>query len=250
MTNKKTQRDYFNEIIELAYYAVPTSVTKVYIPSCYVRLDHDAFNNCTALTTVEFEDIDTLEYIGDYAFFGTRITSFVGGSSLKVIGQYAFQRCLSLQWVDLRECPIKNTKNGRMKLRTQCKYDYEVKDDEKDYADMLGYGAFKGCESLEWAYLPQVHQIMTATFSNCKKLEKIFIPTPGANIDRDTSPTNDNAFYEYGAYNTVFDPSITFKLDIYVEQTALEAHRAIWDRSDNKDYNSISPNNSKRPDEE
>lgn len=237
------------EIIELAYYALPTSVRKVYVPSSYTRIDHDAFNNCTVLTEVDFEDINTLEYIGDYAFFGTRIRSFVGGTSLKVIGQYAFQRCLSLKWVDLRDCPINNTLRGRTKLRTQCKYKYEVTDDEKDYADMLGYGAFKGCQALEWVYLPQVQQIMTATFSNCKKLATVIIPTPGASINRDTSATNDAAFYEYGQPNTVFDPSITFKLDIYVDQTALEAHRAIWDRSDNKDYNTISASNVNRPED-
>lgn len=242
-------RDQLNlqyDITELAYYALPTSVTNVYIPSCYTRIDHDAFNNCNALTNVEFEDINTLEYIGDYAFFGTRIRSFVGGESLKVIGQYAFQRCLSLKWVDLRNCPIKNTKNGRTKLRTQCKYEYEVLDDEKDYADMLGYGAFKGCKALEWIYLPQVQQIMTATFSNCKALVTVIIPTPGGNIDRNTSSTNDNSFYEYGQPNTVFDPSITYRLKLIVDQTALEAHRAIWPRDD---YASISENNTKRPEE-
>lgn len=242
-------------IIEIAHYALPTSVSRIYIPKEYTRISHDAFNGCTALVDVEFEDIDALEYIGDYAFFGTGIRSFVGGRNLQVIGQYAFQRCLSLKWVDLRNSPIVNEKNGRMKRRDMFKYEYELEDNENDYLNSLDYGAFKGCTSLEWIYLPAVKQITTATFNNCKRLKTVIIPTLGSNIDTNTSATNDNAFYQYGQPTTVYDPSIIHQLHILVDASAATAHNAIFnigpevdDGNGNKSgYGTIAAENTQRP---
>ena len=242
-------------IIEIAHYALPTSITRVYIPAEYKRIDHDAFNSCTSLTSVEFENIDTLEYIGDYAFFGTGIKSFVGGTNLAVIGQYAFQRCLALKWVDLRNSPIINKKDGSTKLRDQYKYTYELEDNETDYRNCLGYGAFKGCSSLEWIYLPKVQQITTDTFTNCKNLHTVIIPTLGSDIDTNTSATNDNAFYQYGQPTTVYDPSILHQLHILVDASAATQHNAILDlgaerQDDNGNlvgYGTIAPENTQRP---
>ena len=242
-------------IIEIAHYALPTSVNRVYIPKEYTRIAHDAFNSCTALADVEFEDIDTLEYIGDYAFFGTGIKNFVGGKNLAVIGQYAFQRCLSLKWVDLRDTPIVNEKNGSLKIRDLFKYEYELKDEEKDYRNSLGYGAFKGCSSLEWIYLPKVKQITSDTFTNCKKLKTVIIPTLGSDIDTNTSATNDDAFYQYGQPTTVYDPSIIHQLHIIVDSSAATAHSTIFDIGPEIDdgygnksgYGTIAAENTQRP---
>ncbi len=242
-------------IIEIAHYALPTSVQKVYIPADYTTISHDAFNSCTSLTEVEFQDVDTLEYIGDYAFFGTSIKEFIGGKNLKAIGQYAFQRCRSLQVVDLRTSPIINKKDGRMKNRDAYKYEYELKDNKKDYNDSLGYGAFKGCASLYWVYLPKVQQICSDTFTGCKSLKTVIIPTPGSDMKDTTSATDDDAFYQYGQPTTVYDPANVHNLHILVDSTAAAKHEKIFELGPEREddygkmhgYGNISAQNTVRP---
>ena len=234
-------------IIEVAHYAIPTSVRKVYVPSCYRYLSHDAFNSCSVLSQVEFQDIDQLEYIGDYAFFGTALRSFTGGTGLRVIGPNAFQRCTMLKWVDLSMTPIVNQQKGNNKKRDMYKYEYELEDDELDYNNTLGESCFKGCSSLSWIYLPFVKQIRSDTFTNCKALVTVIIPTLGKDIDTNKDAKNDDAFYQYGQPTTVYDPSIVHQLKIIVDSTATDQHEAIFPRSSVIPYAVISPENTQRP---
>ncbi len=216
------------DIIEIAAYAIPTSVQHIYIPNCYTRLEHDAFNGCSSLTNVEFEDIDTLEYVGQYAFFGTSIPSFTGGNNLKVIGSYAFERCESLRWVDLRNTPIKNTYNGRMAIYTLYKYEYELEDYEEDFNDCLGYNAFQFCSNLEWIYLPpNIMQLCMKTFYGCDKLRHVIIPT--ARPSTDTTATSNDCFYERGEASLVFNSNHFGQMSFYVASSATEIHRKLLD---------------------
>ncbi|MBR1625469.1 MAG: leucine-rich repeat domain-containing protein, partial [Clostridia bacterium] len=193
----------------------------------------------------EFEDIDTLKYIGDYAFFGTGIKNFVGGESLEVIGQYAFQRCLSLEWVDLSKTKIVNTKNGSIKTRDMFKYEYELKDEKDDYRNYFGYGIFKGCRNLAWIYLPRdIRQIPTAAFTNCVNLETVIIPTKKDHINASTSATDDDAFYQYGQPRTVFEPSTVYKLTLVVDAGAVNVHEDLFD---GPEYLIMSDETTKRP---
>lgn len=214
------------EIKELAAYALPTSVSYLYIPSCYTRLEHDALNGCMALSTVEFEDINTLTYIGQYAFFGTAIRSFTGGTALKAIGNYAFNRCESLEWVDLYNTPIVNTKNGRIVDYYQYKYEYELEDYDDDFNNCLGNSAFQGCSALRWVRLPEgIKQIRSSTFVNCHALETMIIPT--ADISDSTDAKDDNCFYEYGKATTIFDPGYLHKIYFYVHSDMTIRHNTI-----------------------
>jgi hypothetical protein len=205
----------------------------VRIPSSYTRIEHDAFNGCTQLTKIEFDDINTLEYIGSYAFFGTQIDSFTGGENLTVIGQYAFRKCTSLEWVDISKSAIMNPYKGipyksRNKYIYQYKYTYELdENDGKDYIDCLGYGAFQGCSSLEWIHLPsKIVQLCTATFTGCGNLVTVIIPTP--TISEHTSATDDDCFYEYGTPSSVYESSTQYKLRIYVNSSAEQTHQTIY----------------------
>lgn len=216
------------EMTEIAMYSIPTSAKEVRIPSSYTRIEHDAFNGCTQLTKIEFDDINTLEYIGSYAFFGTQIDSFTGGENLTVIGQYAFRKCTSLEWVDISKSAIMNPYKGRNKYIYQYKYTYELdENDGKDYIDCLGYGAFQGCSSLEWIHLPsKIVQLCTATFTGCGNLVTVIIPTP--TISGHTSATDDDCFYEYGTPSSVYESSTQYKLRIYVNSSAEQTHQTIY----------------------
>lgn len=216
------------EIKEIAAYAIPTSVRSIYIPSTYNRLEHDAFNGCSLLSNVEFEDVNTLTYVGQYAFFGTAIRSFVGGTALKVIAPYAFNRCESLVWVDLKNTLIKNTYNGRIGPYYQYKYEYELDDYDDDFVDCLGNSAFQACPSLKWVYLPEnIQQIRSSTFINCHSLTTIIIPTtsPSQNMNAN----DDDCFYEYAQPSTIFDPGYLHQIHFYVASSATDIHQRLLD---------------------
>lgn len=217
------------DIIELAMYALPTSVTNLTIPSNFVRLEHDALNGCYNLEEVNFTDVDTLEYIGDYAFCGTKINSFVGGASLRVIGEAAFKLCRSLKWVDLSNTAIVNetTDSGntnRDMYITQYKYDYEVEENSKylvDHNNGMFDGAFQGCISLNWVYLPKkLQQLSNATFFNCSRLTTLICDCQLKTLPDNpkfNSQIDHEAFYVNSAPTAIFDSDAVAKyLTIYV----------------------------------
>lgn len=220
-------------ITELAMYALPTSVTTLTVPANITRLEHDALNGCVNLEEVKFTDKNTLEYIGDYAFFGTKITSFEGGTSLRVIGQNAFMRCRALKWIDLSETAIVNEttasgNNNRKGYLTQFKYDYEVeKGTETDYRNALGDGAFQGCTSLEWAYLPKnLQQIGNATFTGCKQLRTLIIRS---HIKSTANTQLDNeAFYYRSLPTAIFEKETANLMTIYVPSDEESSHKIIF----------------------
>ena len=217
---------------------MPTSVQYIYVPSSYTRIEHDAFNGCQVLSNVEFEDINTLEYIGDYAFFGTAISSFTAGTNLKVIGQYAFSRCSALQWVDLYESQIHSVKDTEGKIdgtsyttvRTiyLYKYEYELADNDKDYSDFLGNSAFAQDSNLRWARLPQdIKQLSTGLFNGCKNMIEVIIPTD--TISGETSASSDYTFYQYGTPASIYNAQTMHNLTLYVSTDAMNTHKNIYE---------------------
>jgi hypothetical protein len=236
-------------ITEIGMYSMPTSVQEITIPSTVTRLEHDAFNSCTSLTTVNFEDKDTLVYIGENAFLGTSITEFEGGSSLSAIGQYAFWKCKALQWVDLSACTlITNNFDGRTGLKTQYKYDYEKtaiedadtdNEDAVDYLNSLHYGVFAGCTSLIWIYLPpNINRMSRSLLTSCPNLETVIIendsfPTTTSSVDEDEC-----CFYENSSPTTVYDTTALAKgMTIYGYN--IDDHRIIFPAGTYKAYDYI-----------
>lgn len=218
-------------ITELAMYALPTSVRELTIPGNITRLEHDALNGCYLLETVRFLNKDTLEYVGDYAFFGTRLTSFEGGSSLRVIGMNAFMQCKALKWVDLRNTAIVNPPvNGRDETLKRYKYRYEIEGDNKNATDrynVLYDGAFQGCSSLNWVALPtNLKQVSNAMFTGCTALRTVIIPCVG--VSTSINQTDDFTFYFRSLPTAIYDDKAIPFIKIYVPASQLNAHKTIF----------------------
>ncbi len=227
-------------IIMIGSRSLPTSVQSVTIPSTVSRIQNNAFNNCTELTEVKFENKDTLEYIGDNAFMGTMISSFEGGANLKVIGQYAFWKCTSLRWVDLSACTeIINTKNGRRKLKQMYIYDYEKEaitkgetsdKDAVDYGNALYDGAFQGCRSLTWIYLPpELMRMSGSLLEGCHNLRHVIITNPNVPPLQDTTDPDEQCFYPYAQATGVYDSQAIGKgINLYVSN--LDLHKKLFEQ--------------------
>ena len=245
------------KIIELSMYSMPTSVTEITIPATITRLEHDALNGCVNLEKINYENKDTLTYIGDYAFFGTKISSFEGGAALKVIGENAFMRCTALKWVDLMDTSITNpfkigSNNPRIVHVQQYKYEYELKKngkDRTDHYDVLYDGAFRGCSSLKWVALPLgLKQVPEGLFTGCRSLRYVIIPCKG--VSQVNSPTADDTFYYRALPTAIYDSDAVPYMTIYVPGSELSIHETIFARSYGVTYALLSDDYSNIPSRE
>lgn len=220
-----------NPVIELGMYALPTSVVKLTVPRNIVRFEHDALRDCTLLEEVVFEDINTLEYIGDNAFFATGISSFVGGTALKVIGYNAFRGCKALKWVDLHASPITNAFLGKRGNITMYKYEYEKKTDKgeasQDYRDTLYDGAFELCRNLSWVHLPTtLVQVSNGLFNGCNSLLTVIIPSVG--VSKANVATDKSTFYANATPSAVFQSDAAALMKVYVPASEIVTHEEIY----------------------
>lgn len=232
-------------IIQIGSRSLPTSVQTVTIPSTVTRLQNDAFNNCTALTDVIFQNRNTLKYIGDNAFMGTLITSFIGGTDLYAIGQYAFWNCSSLRWVDLSASTfIRNNFIGRMRFKEQYIYDYERAAIEKqvssekdaiEYNNALYNGAFQGCRSLKWIYLPpNLERMSGSLLAGCKNLETVIIANENISTSTDVTDKDEVCFYPYNQATGVYDSEALAKGMTIYGKNIQNKHEVIFPRGNYK----------------
>ncbi len=129
-----------------------TMLTKVTLPASTLTVDRYAFDGCTALTEVVFND--GLETIGDYAFRNSGLTVLDLPDSVAGIGKYSFY----------------NTKIEKLVI--------------PDSVSHLGKYAFYGCKSLKSiAFCPRLDEIDERVFYNCTSLTEIIIPKTVTKIE-------------------------------------------------------------------
>ena len=122
-----------------------TTVTAIHLPGTLQDIEESAFEGCTALRRVFFDDGCYLETVGESAFAGcTALLSFDLSEKTTSIGKEAFKNCTSLQTV---------TGSGETSLTS-------VED-----------GTFFGCTSLPALTLPQsVESIGESAFEGDREL--------------------------------------------------------------------------------
>ena len=154
-------RDLFSECTKLASVTIPQTITSV---------KRGVFYQCTALGSITLPAGVT--EIGDYAFYGTPITTINIPSQVASIGDYAFYDCSNLTTMDI---PNSVTTIGRYAFRG-CKQmeSIHLPTGLTKISDYLLYD----CLSLTSLTLPDgITEIGNSAFHNCKLLTSLIIPS-------------------------------------------------------------------------
>ena len=185
-----------------------SGLTSITIPDSVTSIGIEAFNNCTSLINVTFEESSQLASIRSMAFNNcSSLTSITIPSSVTSIGDNAFYRCTSLTSIMVDEnntayssvdgvlfnkdktiliiCPI-----GKTSTSYSIPYGVEI----------IGDAAFEGCINLTSITIPNsVTSIGEIAFSRCGSLTSITIPDSVTSIGA-------RAFYSCGSLTSITIP--------------------------------------------
>lgn len=168
------------------------SLKKAVLPEKVTRIEQRLFNYCSGLESVTFQggitaiescafikctslkEINwpqTLESIGDHAFWGCAVSSVTLPESVAQIEWGAFYECKNLKKIvlpsGLKDIP--GMCFAQCDLLTEVGLGNEVQ--------TVGYGAFQECKSLKEIDLPDsVKKLGRSAFSGCRDLEKVVLP--------------------------------------------------------------------------
>ncbi len=145
-----------------------TKLLSVYIPNT-IRDISFAFNWCTSLKSVEFEEGSILKGCSHAFFRCTSLTDIVLPNTVSDI-EYAFKRCTSLESITLPESvtATKGAFSGCTALKSVVLPE-ELK--------TIGDEAFKGCTALKSVVLPEeLKTIGDEAFKGCTALKSVVLP--------------------------------------------------------------------------
>ena len=130
-----------------------TGLTSITIPESIKGIGTSAFSDCSKLksVTINSDDIVAEDYVlsgkGMGNIFGSQVTAYIIGESVKGIGNYAFSNCTKLQTITL----------GNSIAR-------------------IGDYAFEGCSCLQTIVIPKsVMSVGRFAFMDCQKLTSVNI---------------------------------------------------------------------------
>lgn len=143
-------------------------------------IGNSAFGNCISLSEVYIPLYSQVKIIGKAAFYNDySLTSFTLPTSVYAIGDYAFQNCTGLQFIDL------------------------TSEDNANYLNAIGYHAFENCSSLtriefsekflqDSAGLPAavINKVPINTFKGCNNINHITIRNNTLDIVDGFDPDN------------------------------------------------------------
>ena len=131
-----------------------------------------AFENNTIISTIEFEDDNTLLNISANAFKGSGITSITIPSSVETIGNDAFSECPNLEVINL-STTTKITSIGERAFFGSNKLQY-VNNFEKTRITVCNTAMFQNCNSLRTLVIPNtVEFIKSAFLKDCHSLYSV-----------------------------------------------------------------------------
>ena len=140
-------------------------------------ISNDTFQDCSALTNVDFTNCHSLETIGSKAFLNCYHLSsvyFTDCSSLKTIGNNAFQNCSKLLNVDFTDCHSLETIGSQAFLDCSALSTLDFTDCSNLYS--IGEMAFQNCNALSTVDFTDCHNLRTIGkegFLQCKDLSTV-----------------------------------------------------------------------------
>lgn len=153
----------------------------VFIPNSITKIGDYAFDSCTSLSNVIFEQNSQLDTIGMYGFCSIAITQITIPASVTEIGFVAFDSCTSLQTVTFEEGSKLKTINTQAFAATAITSIIIP-------ASVTYIDAFNKCYELETVIFEQGSKLQTigsATFVECTNLKSIVIPASVTTIIAD-----------------------------------------------------------------
>ncbi len=183
------------------------TITSVTFPSAYVKVESEAFNACTNLTSVSLnEGLEEIAYCG---FWNTGLNAVVLPASLQTLGNGAFQSCSNLSSV--------TRKSGTSKLNTVGNYAFASCPKLYTFQALpssvttMGAGVFYNDTSLTGLDLEyiNVQTVPYRTAYGCTKLQTVWLPSASTKI-------RNEAFGNVGTANANSDHSVR----IYHKSTA------------------------------
>ena len=167
-------------------------LTSVSIPETVTEIDAEAFQDCTALKTIDLSQ--NLTTIGNGAFVESGLTSLTLPNSVKKLGTYIFGNCISLETMTLPDsittipndlfagCKNLKTINLSKNITRICAYSFKECDSLTEMTIPSGVtrideGAFFQCDSLKCVNLPDtLTNLGYRAFYNCDALTAVKIP--------------------------------------------------------------------------
>ena len=149
-----------------------TNLSEIQLPPLMRTIEHDAFSDCEALTSVSIQSV-AMETIGDNAFKNCKaLKKIMIPAGVTKIGGFAFSGCEALANVIL---PSKlKTLMGGAFARTAIT---EVT--IPDACEEILYGAFTNCKSLKTVTLPRSMKKMSdKAFGGCDALKTVIVTNP------------------------------------------------------------------------
>ncbi len=167
------------------------SLTRVKLPSGLLTIDRFAFEGCTALREVVFND--GLETVGDYAFRNSGLQVLALPDSVAGIGKYSFY-CSEIETLTI---PASVSRLGKYAFYG-CQH--LIKIEFCPRLEEIGERVFYNCTSLTTLVIPKtVLKIDNYAFSSCTSLGVILIPA-------ETEKIGEGAFQDCPCL-TIFAPA-------------------------------------------
>ena len=158
-----------NDVTHIGYGAFwgCSSLTEINIPENVTSIESDVISNCKSIERITINCAN----VGSW-FKGTVIKEIILGTSVKSIGDYAFESCSNLTSVTI---PESVTSIGNYTFRS-CSSLTTVTIPENSQLTSIGKYAFKDCSSLTTITIPKgVTSIGGWTFYNCVGLTAVYI---------------------------------------------------------------------------